>query len=93
MTTRRGFGEGASPALHGDTLVVNWDHEGDSFIVALDAGSGRELWRRERDEVTSWSTPLIVAAGGPSAGRGGRHRPHPRLRPRRPASRSGRRRA
>ena len=60
MRTRRGFGEGSSPALHGETLVVNWDHEGDSFIVALDAGSGRRLWRRERDEVTSWSTPLVV---------------------------------
>ena len=64
MTTRRGFGEGASPALHGETLVVNWDHEGDSFIVALDAASGRELWRRERDEVTSWSTPLVVEVDG-----------------------------
>jgi outer membrane protein assembly factor BamB len=63
MQTRNGFGEGASPALFGETLVVNWDHEGASFIVALDAGSGRELWRRERDEVTSWSTPLVIAAG------------------------------
>ena len=36
MQTRNGFGEGSSPALHGDTLVVNWDHEGDDFIVALD---------------------------------------------------------
>ncbi len=65
MTTRRGFGEGSSPALHGDTLVVNWDHEGDSFIVALDARSGEELWRTERPgEVTSWSTPLVVESGG-----------------------------
>ena len=31
MTTRRGFGEGSSPALSGDTLVINWDHEGESF--------------------------------------------------------------
>ena len=37
MQTRNGFGEGSSPALHGDTLVVNWDHEGADFIVALDA--------------------------------------------------------
>ena len=65
MTTRNGFGEGASPAVHGETLVVNWDHEGDSFIVALDAGTGRELWRSERpDEVTSWATPLVVESGG-----------------------------
>lgn len=64
MTTRRGFGEGSSPVLAGDVLVVNWDHEGESFIVALDKASGGELWRRERDEVTSWSTPLIVEEGG-----------------------------
>lgn len=65
MTTRRGFGEGSSPALHGDTLVVNWDHEGDSFIVGLDARSGQERWRTERPgEVTSWATPLVVESAG-----------------------------
>ncbi|MCH9648780.1 MAG: PQQ-binding-like beta-propeller repeat protein [Deltaproteobacteria bacterium] len=65
METRSGFGEGASPAIHGDTLVINWDHEGDSFIVALDAKTGDERWRTERPgEVTSWSTPLIVEHDG-----------------------------
>jgi len=43
MRTRGSFGEGASPALYGDRLVVNWDHEGDSFIVALDAKNGENL--------------------------------------------------
>jgi len=62
MTTRHGFGEGSTPALHGQTIVVNWDHEGDSFIVALDKTTGAERWRTSRDEVTSWSTPLIVPA-------------------------------
>lgn len=60
MSTRNGFGEGSSPALHGNTLVINWDHEGQSFIVALDKRSGKELWRTNRDEITSWSTPLVV---------------------------------
>ncbi len=64
MKTRNGFGEGSSPALLGDTLVVNWDHEGDSFIVALDKATGKEKWRRERDEVTSWSTPLFIEDAG-----------------------------
>ena len=64
MQTRRGFGEGSSPALAGDTVVVNWDHEGQSFVVALDKKTGRELWRRERDEITSWSTPLVVEHDG-----------------------------
>jgi outer membrane protein assembly factor BamB len=64
MRTRHSFGEGSSPAIHGNTLVINWDHEGDSFIVALDKRSGKELWRKERDEPTSWSTPLIVESAG-----------------------------
>jgi outer membrane protein assembly factor BamB len=64
MQTRNSFGEGASPAVHGDTLVVNWDHEGDDFIVALDKRTGAERWRTKRDEPTTWSTPLIVEHDG-----------------------------
>jgi outer membrane protein assembly factor BamB len=60
MSTRLGYGEGSSPALWGDTLVVNWDHEGASFVVALDKRTGKERWRKDRPgELTSWSTPLI----------------------------------
>ena len=64
MQTRNGWGEGSSPAMFGDKVVVNWDHEGDSFIVALDKTSGEELWRQPRDEVTSWFTPLVVPYEG-----------------------------
>jgi len=64
MTTRNSFGEGSSPALHGNTLVANWDHEGQSFIVALDKRTGKELWKVDRDEPTTWSTPLVVAHEG-----------------------------
>ena len=60
LRTRNSFGEGASPALSGDVVVVNWDHEGDDFIAALDKNTGRELWRTPRQEETSWGTPLIV---------------------------------
>ena len=45
MTTRNSFGEGSSPALHGQTLVVNWDHEEGSYVVALDKTTGKEAWR------------------------------------------------
>ena len=64
MTIKRGFGEGTSPALHRDTLVINWDHEGDSFLVALNKSNGEELWRTPREERTSWSTPAIVEVQG-----------------------------
>lgn len=64
MQTRNGFGEGSSPALHGNTVVINWDHEGPDFIVALDKNTGREIWRQTRDEPTSWTTPLVVEHAG-----------------------------
>jgi outer membrane protein assembly factor BamB len=64
MQTRNGFGEGSSPALHENVLVVNWDHEGEDFVAAFDKATGRELWRNKRDEPTSWSTPLILEHGG-----------------------------
>ncbi|MFQ5806874.1 MAG: PQQ-binding-like beta-propeller repeat protein [Phycisphaerae bacterium] len=64
MRTRNSFGEGSSPVLHGDTIVVNWDHEGDSFIIALNKNTGEELWKTDRDEATSWSTPLVIEHNG-----------------------------
>lgn len=64
MHTKHGHGEGSSPALSGQTLVVNWDHEGQSFLVALEASTGKERWKVARDEVTSWTTPIIVDRDG-----------------------------
>lgn len=64
MRTRRNFGEGSSPVLHGDKLIVNWDHEDQSFIAALDKKTGKTIWKVDRDEPTSWSTPLVVEHGG-----------------------------
>lgn len=60
MQTRRGFGEAISPVIYGDSVIINWDHEGDSFIACLDGKTGQEQWRRPRDEETTWGTPLIV---------------------------------
>lgn len=64
MRTRVGFGEGSSPALAGEHLIVLWDHEDDSSIVALDKKTGEEVWRQARDERTSWTTPFIQEVDG-----------------------------
>lgn len=64
MQPRNSFGEGSSPALHGDRIFILWDHERDDFIAALDRRSGKELWRTPRDEPTGWSTPLVVEHQG-----------------------------
>jgi outer membrane protein assembly factor BamB len=61
---RNEFGEGTSPALHKDKLFVVWDHQGDSFVVALNKRTGEEIWRTSRDEIDSWATPLVVETGG-----------------------------
>ena len=64
MQTLHSHGEGSSPVLHGDALIVNWDHEGESFLYAFDKRSGRQIWKVARDEKTSWATPLVVEVGG-----------------------------
>lgn len=61
---RNEFGEGSSPALYKDKLFVVWDHQGESFIVALNKRTGEEVWRTKRDEIDSWATPLVVEHGG-----------------------------
>ena len=64
MHTLHGHGEGSSPALYRDTLIVNWDHEGKSFLVAFDLRTGDERWKVGRDGGTSWTTPIVVEHGG-----------------------------
>jgi outer membrane protein assembly factor BamB len=64
MDKRMTFGEGSSPALYGDKIVVLWDHEGQSFLFVLDKKTGKDAWKVERDEGTSWSTPLIIKYKG-----------------------------
>lgn len=59
MMPLHGHGEGSSPALYGETLVVNWDHEGDCFVAAYDTTTGKERWKIKREEVTSWASPTI----------------------------------
>jgi outer membrane protein assembly factor BamB len=53
------------PVIHGDTVIVNGDHDGDGFIVALDRRTGREVWRIARDHNTrSYVTPIIRRFAG-----------------------------
>ena len=64
MSIRASFGEGSSPVLYKDFLVINWDHEKDSYIFVLNKTNGDVIWKKERDEITSWSTPLVVEVKG-----------------------------
>jgi outer membrane protein assembly factor BamB len=58
------FGEGAWTALDSNTLFVVLDHEGESFLIALDKSTGRELWRTPREGNTNWSGPFVTTQAG-----------------------------
>jgi outer membrane protein assembly factor BamB len=64
MKMRLGYGEGIAPVLGGDALILGFDQEVGSFIVALDKNTGAELWRASRDEVSNWAMPLVVDYAG-----------------------------
>ncbi len=60
LETRLGWGEGGSLVIHGDSLIVSRDQEGPSCLYVLDKRTGETRWKAERDEVTTWNTPLVV---------------------------------
>jgi hypothetical protein len=59
LESRYGYGTSSSPALHEGRLYIVNDNEEQSYIVALDKLTGKEIWRADRDEPTTWSTPYI----------------------------------
>jgi len=58
------FGEGSSPAIYKDKVFIQWDHQQKSYMYALDKNTGKDVWTKERDEITSWATPLAVEVNG-----------------------------
>ena len=81
MKIKLGFGEGSSPALYGNTLVVTWDHEGRTISSWPSMPTpGEELWRVPRKSETVWATPLVVEVDGQAASRRFRARKNLQLR-------------
>lgn len=64
MHTKHGHGEGTSPVLHGDALIINWDQEENSYLATFDKRTGKQRWRVARAEDSSWSTPIVVEHAG-----------------------------
>ncbi len=64
LTTRRGYGEAVSPVHHQGRLLINWDQEVDSALHCLDAKTGKSIWKADRDEITTWTTPLVTEFDG-----------------------------
>jgi outer membrane protein assembly factor BamB len=58
------FAMASSPILVDDKLIVQCDHWGQSYLIAIDKRTGRTVWKKERSEHVSWSSPLLVEWGG-----------------------------
>ncbi len=57
--TGNGFGTGSSLTMGDGNVFIQCDNDQSSFVVAFDAATGKEVWRKQRSGRTSWSTPLI----------------------------------
>ena len=64
MQTKHGHGESSSPVLYGDNIFINWDHDGPCFVAAFDKRTGNQVWKSDRDEETSWSSPIMIENDG-----------------------------
>ena len=58
------WGHASSPVIHGGAVIVLADIHGDAFLGAFDLATGEPLWRAPRDEVSTFSTPLVHDVGG-----------------------------
>jgi outer membrane protein assembly factor BamB len=61
-----GLGTGTSPVLYRDLVIIQRDEDNGerSAIMAYDKRTGTEIWRSKRNMQISWSTPVLVEAGG-----------------------------
>jgi outer membrane protein assembly factor BamB len=64
LSTRFGFGETVTPVIHEGRLVLNWDQEENAELIVLDAKTGEIIWKKARDERSTWTTPLVVEHKG-----------------------------
>jgi outer membrane protein assembly factor BamB len=62
--THSGWGTAASPVLHNGRLYIVHDNEQQSYITALDARTGKAVWRTDRQEATAWATPYVWEHAG-----------------------------
>jgi outer membrane protein assembly factor BamB len=58
------WGVGSSPIIWKNFVIVQCDIQKRSFIAAFDVATGKPVWRTEREEIPSWSTPAIFESNG-----------------------------
>jgi outer membrane protein assembly factor BamB len=62
-STSNYHGPGGSPLLYKDRVIFYQDQNTDAFVAALDARTGKLLWKTPREESVGWGTPVAIRAG------------------------------
>jgi outer membrane protein assembly factor BamB len=57
------WGPASSPIIWNGLVLLQCDTQTDSFVLALDAATGKTVWKTDRQELPSWGTPTVVVAG------------------------------
>lgn len=68
-TTRNDVGMASSPLVVDQTLVVQLQNQGESFVAGIDTTTGATRWRIERDHSAIWSSPTVLRGKAPEADR------------------------
>lgn len=53
------WGTASSPIIYQDLVIVQCDTSQEDFLMAVDIKTGKTVWKTDRDELPSWSTPTI----------------------------------
>jgi outer membrane protein assembly factor BamB len=60
------WGTASSPIIWNNLVILQCDTQDDSFLLALDADTGKQVWKTERNELPSWGTPTVAqTSAGP----------------------------
>ena len=54
------WGPASSPIIWNDLVILQCDTQADSFLLALDAKTGKTVWKTDREELPSWGTPTVI---------------------------------
>ena len=61
------WGPASSPIIWNGLVILQVDTQADSFLLALDAATGKTVWKTDREELPSWGTPTVATTpNGPA---------------------------
>jgi outer membrane protein assembly factor BamB len=58
------WGHSSSPIIHDGKVILQVDAQKNSYIAAYDVRTGKQVWKTDRDEISTWGTPTVFTAGG-----------------------------